>query len=142
MNKERMIKIHKFLNRLKSIDETIHELYNIEEDALEKLPESLLCGPRGDIMQELISCLDEAGDCLDNAIDEIESIYEHVPDRVLAYLYPWGHLKVGDNVFHGRFGKGVVVKKDKKNIWVEFDEKTSKFIFPDCFIQEYLSVEE
>lgn len=93
-------------------------------------------------MNEIISCLDEAGDRLDDAIEQIEEIYDHIPERILAYLYPWGHLKVGDHVSHGKFGHGVIIKKDKKTIMVEFDERTSKFNFPDCFEQNYLTMEE
>lgn len=47
---------------------------------------------------------------------------------------------VGKTVWHGHFGKGIVKTTDGKYLTVSFDDgEDRKFVYPDCFMQGYLS---
>ena len=43
------------------------------------------------------------------------------------------HLLVGQKVFHKQFGMGKISAIDGRSMSVEFDNRTSKFVFPDAF---------
>jgi len=52
---------------------------------------------------------------------------------------PWERLKVGDKVIHKSFGPGQVVSLDDNYVFVKFNDRESKFLFPNAFEKEYLS---
>lgn len=52
---------------------------------------------------------------------------------------PWERLKVGDKVVHKSFGPGHVVSMADNYVFVKFNDRESKFLFPNAFEKEYLS---
>ena len=51
----------------------------------------------------------------------------------------WERLKVGDDVLHKSFGRGIVMALDDKYIIIKFSDHEAKFLFPSAFEKEYLS---
>ena len=52
----------------------------------------------------------------------------------------WEHLRVGDQVTHKSFGKGVVKSIDERFVIVAFASKESRFLYPWVFELGYMSV--
>lgn len=46
---------------------------------------------------------------------------------------------VKKNVFHKKYGTGIITAFDAGNLTVEFSERTARFKFPDAFIQGFLT---
>ncbi|MBQ8968860.1 MAG: restriction endonuclease [Bacteroidaceae bacterium] len=51
---------------------------------------------------------------------------------------PWENLRAGDSVLHKSFGHGKVMSLDGKYIVVRFEDRESKFLFPNAFEGGYL----
>ena len=59
-------------------------------------------------------------------------------EPIAKNLAPWESLRAGDSVLHKSFGRGRVVSLDGKYIVVHFEDRESKFLFPNAFESGYL----
>lgn len=57
-----------------------------------------------------------------------------------AYAKPWERVTVGTGIVHKSLGKGVVKAIDGKYIFVAFDDRERRFLYPNAFEEGYLSV--
>jgi hypothetical protein len=80
---------------------------------------------------------EEENDETDNVISESEEqlvpdIQEEPEDK------PWEGLRVGDKVVHKSLGEGVIVSLDENYLFVRFQDRESKFLYPGAFEKGYL----
>ena len=69
----------------------------------------------------------------------LKATAEPVPE--LEKVKPWENINVGDTVYHRSLGQGQVMSVDKKYLFVKFQLRESKFIYPDVFENGYLSMD-
>lgn len=76
MNKQRRDVLRKIVNILEDVREDLTDVHSEEELALDGIPENLQDGKLASRMEEVIDLLDDAEDCLSEAIDKIEEAIE------------------------------------------------------------------
>ena len=140
MKEERLKTLKRCLNMIQNAHDVLEEVRDDEQDAFDNLPEGLQYSERGDLMQEAVDNLDVAIDTLDDVLSSLESVETTADDPALIEIDPWQKLVVGDIVKHKSFGRGVIKEIDGKYFFIEFKEKTSKFIFPDAIDKGYITL--
>lgn len=73
MNKQRRKHIQALVEQLRDIKDTVDELHDEEETAMDNMPENTQSGDRWEKMQEAVSDLELAVDSLEEAISYLES---------------------------------------------------------------------
>jgi len=133
------------LEILKECQAAIQEAYDKlndvreeEEEAYDNLPEGLQCSERGDLMQDAIDNLDEAVSSLDEVISNLDDVVTTAENSDVMEIDPWTKLEVGDVVTHKSFGKGIITSIEGNYFFIQFKDKTSKFIFPDAIDKGYI----
>ena len=140
MKEERLKTLKRCLNMIQNAHDVLEEVRDDEQDAFDNLPEGLQYSERGDLMQEAVDNLDVAIDTLDDVLSSLESVETTADDPALIEIDPWQKLVVGDIVKHKSFGRGVIKEIDGKYFFIEFKDKTSKFIFPDAIDKGYITL--
>lgn len=74
MNNKRREKIAGSIKLLENVKNTLQEVLDEEQLAFDNMPENLQYSTRGEEAQEAIDYISEAIECLDNAIEQLESI--------------------------------------------------------------------
>lgn len=74
MNKKRREKIIDSIKLLENTKTILQEVLDEEQLAFDNMPENLQYSTRGEEAQEAIDYISEAIECLDNAIEQLESI--------------------------------------------------------------------
>lgn len=74
MNKERRNKISRTIKEAETIKKYLEDILREEEYAFDSMPENLQSSMRGEESEEAISCMDEAVDLLNEAIEKLEEI--------------------------------------------------------------------
>lgn len=72
MNQERRKKVQAIIDKLNDLKEEIDMLRYAEDDAFEKLPESLQFGKNGERMEEISANLSDAADNIEPVISDLE----------------------------------------------------------------------
>ena len=81
---------------------------------------------------------EEENDESDVIISESEE--QVVPDiQEEPEVKPWEGLSVGDQVVHKSLGEGIIVSLDENYLFVRFQDRESKFLYPSAFEKGYLS---
>lgn len=140
MKEERIKNLKHCLNMIQNAHDVLEEVRDEEQDAFDNLPEGLQDSERGDLMQEAVDTLDEAIDTLDDVLSSLESVETTADDPAVIEIDPWQKLVVGDVVHHKSFGSGVIKSIEGKYYFIEFKEKTSKFIFPDAINKGFITL--
>ena len=140
MKEERLKTLKRCLNMIQNAHDVLEEVRDEEQDAYDNLPEGLQYSERGDLMQEAVDNLDEAVDYLDDVLSSLEDIETNADNPAVMEIDPWQKLVVGDVVKHKSFGRGVIKEIDGKYYFIEFKDKTSKFIFPDAIDKGYITL--
>ncbi len=125
---------------IQNAHDVLEEVRDEEQDAFDNLPEGLQDSERGDMMQEAIGNLDEAIDNLDDVLSSLENVEATAEDPALIEIEAWQQLEVGDTVQHKNFGSGVITSIEGKYFFIDFQYKTSKFIFPDAIDKGYITI--
>lgn len=92
------------------------------------------------MMQETIENLDETIDYLDDVLTSLEEVETNADNPAVIEIDPWQKLEVGEIVHHRSFGSGVIKSIEGKYFFIEFPDKTSKFIFPDAIDKGYITI--
>ena len=71
---------------------------------------------------------------------DAEDVETNADNPAVIEIDPWQKLVVGDVVKHKSFGRGVIKEIDGKYFFIEFKEKTSKFIFPDAIDKGHITL--
>ena len=74
MNNKRREKIAGSIKLLENVKNTLQEVLDEEQLAFDNMPENLQYSIRGEEAQEAIDYISEAIECLDNAVEQLESI--------------------------------------------------------------------
>lgn len=139
--KEKRLKIlNNCLRAIQDVHDVLEDVRDEEQDAFDNMPEGLQYSERGDMMQDAIDCLDEAVDAVDEVISNLENVISSAEDPDVMEIEPWQKLKVGSQVKHKSFGKGIIVSINAKEIKVDFGEKVSRFLIPDAFDKGFLTI--
>jgi len=78
-------------------------------------------------------------------IDETDNVISQSEEQVVSDIQeepmakPWKNLSVGDKVVHKSLGEGVIVSLDENYLFVRFQDRESKFLYPSAFEKGYLS---
>ena len=91
-------------------------------------------------MQEAVDTLDESIDLLDDVLSSLGDVETTADDPAVIEIDPWQKLVVGDVVHHKSFGSGVIKSIEGKYYFIEFKDKTSKFIFPDAIDKGFITL--
>ena len=140
MKEERLKTLKRCLNMIQNAHDVLEEVRDEEQDAYDNLPEGLQYSERGDLMQEAVDNLDEAVDYLNDVLSSLEDVESNADNPAVIEIDPWQKLVVGDVVKHKSFGRGVIKEIDGKYFFIEFKEKTSKFIFPDAINKGFITL--
>ena len=140
MKEERLKTLKHCLNMIQNAHDVLEEVRDEEQDAFDNLPEGLQYSERGDMMQDAVDTLDEAIDYLYDVLSSLESVETTADDPAVIEIDPWEKLEVGDVVNHKSFGSGVIKSIEGKYFFIEFSDKTSKFIFPDAIDKGYITL--
>lgn len=140
MKEERLKILKQCLKDIQNAHDVLEEVRNEEEEAFDNMPEGLQDSERGDMMQEAVDTLDEAIDRLDDVLSSLESVETTADDPAVIEIDPWQKLVVGDVVKHKSFGRGVIKSIEGKYFFIEFKDKTSKFIFPDAIDKGFITL--
>ena len=74
MNNKRREKIAGSIKLLENVKNILQEVLDEEQLAFDNMPENLQYSIRGEEAQEAIDYISEAIECLDNAVEQLESI--------------------------------------------------------------------
>lgn len=74
MNKERRKKIQAIISRIEQLRDDAIEIQDEEQESLDNLPESLQDSEQAERMESSILGIEEAVECLVNAVDELEGV--------------------------------------------------------------------
>lgn len=74
MNNKRREKVAGSIKLLENVKNTLQEVLDEEQLAFDNMPENLQYSIRGEEAQEAIDYISEAIECLDNAVEQLESI--------------------------------------------------------------------
>lgn len=140
MKKERLNTIESCFASIQKAHDILDDVRNEEEEAYDNMPEGLQLSERGDMMQEVIDELDEAVNYLDDAISYLDNVVDSANEDSVMEIDPWQNLKVGDSVIHNSFGTGIITNIEGKYFFIQFKEKTSKFIFPDAIDKGFITL--
>ncbi len=140
MKEQRLKTLNDCLNAIQEAHDVLEEVRDEEQEAFDNMPEGLQYSERGDMMQDAIDCLDEAVDAVDEVISYLEEAISSAENPDVMEIEPWQRLKVDDWVTHKSFGAGTIISIDKNEIKIKFADKVSRFIFPDAFEKEYLTI--
>ena len=132
MKEERLNLLNSCLSAIQDAHDVLEEVRDEEEEAYDNMPEGLQDSERGDLMQDAIDNIDEAICSLDDVITSLEEVVFNADNPDVMEVELWKNLKVGDKVKHKSFGIGVITDIDGKYYFINFQNKTSKFIFPDA----------
>lgn len=138
MKEERLNTIESCLASIQDAYDTLNDVRNEEEEAYDNMPEGLQLSERGDTMQEAIDLLDEAVTSLDDVISNLEEVTDHANEEAAMEIEPWKELKIGDSITHKSFGAGTITNIEGKYFFIQFKDKTSKFIFPDAIDKGFI----
>lgn len=140
MKEERLKILETCLGAIQDAHDVLEEVRDEEEQAYDNLPEGLQCSERGDLMQEAMDNLDEVVSSLDEVISNLEDIVSAAYNPDVMEIDPWRKLEVGDIVTHKTFGSGIITSIEGKYYYVNFKERTLKFIFPDAIDKGYITL--
>jgi len=140
MNEERLKSLKRCLDKIQDAHDVLEEVRDEEQDAFDNMPEGLQYSERGDMMQDAIDNLDETIDYLDEVLSNLEDVETTANNPVLIEIAPWQKLAVGDVVTHKSLGRGVIKSIEGKYFFIEFQDKTSKFIFPDAIDKGHITL--
>lgn len=140
MKEERLKTLKHCLNMIQNAHDVLEEVRDEEQDAFDNMPEGLQDSERGDMMQEAVDTLDEAVYYLDDVLSSLEDVETNADNPAVIEIDPWQKLVVGDVVKHKSFGRGVIKSIEGKYYFIEFKEKTSKFIFPDAINKGFITL--
>ena len=140
MKEERLKTLKRCLNMIQNAHDVLEEVRDEEQDAFDNLPEGLQYSERGEMMEEAIDNLDEAIDYLDDVLSSLGDVETTADDPAVIEIDPWQKLVVGDIVNHKSFGSGIIINIEGNYYFVQFREKTSKFIFPDAIDKGYITI--
>ena len=140
MKEERLKTLMQCLNMIQNAHDVLEEVRDEEEEAFDNMPEGLQDSERGDMMQEAIDNLDETIDYLDDVLSSLEDVETNADNPAVMEIDPWQKLVVGDIVHHKSFGSGVIKSIEGKYFFIEFPDKTSKFIFPDAIDKGFITL--
>ena len=140
MKEDRLKNLKRCLNMIQNAHDVLDEVRDEEQDAFDNLPEGLQDSERGDLMQEAVDNLDETIDYLDDVLSSLEDVETNADNPAVMEIDPWQKLVVGDIVHHKSFGSGVIKSIEGKYFFIEFPDKTSKFIFPDAIDKGYITL--
>ena len=140
MKEERLKTLKRCLNMIQNAHDVLEEVRDEDQDAYDNLPEGLQYSERGDLMEEAVNNLDDAIDYLDDVLSSLEDVEMNADNPAVIEIDPWQKLVVGDVVKHKSFGRGVIKEIDGKYFFIEFKEKTSKFIFPDAIDKGHITL--
>ncbi len=140
MKEERLKTLRQCLSIIQNAHDVLEEVRDEEQDAFDNMPEGLQDSERGDLMQEAVDTLDEAIDTLDDVLSSLESVETTADDPAVIEIDPWQKLGVGDVVLHKSFGSGIIKSIEGNYFYIEFPNKTSKFIFPDAIDKGYITL--
>lgn len=140
MKEERLKTLNDCLSAIQDAHDILDEVRDEEEEAYDNMPEGLQYSERGDLMQEAIDNLDEAVGSLDDVISSLEDVVSSAENPVVMEIGPWKKLEVGDAVTHKTFGPGFITAIEGNYYFVEFKDRTSKFIFPDAIDKGYITL--
>lgn len=76
MNNKRRKEISKVIEQIEESRDTITDILNEEQEALDNMPESLIDSERGEQSQNAIDLLDDAISNLEEAIEHLEEAQE------------------------------------------------------------------
>ena len=125
---------------IQNAHDVLEEVRDEEQDAYDNLPEGLQYSERGEMMDEAVNNLEEAVDYLDDVLSSLENVEINADNPAVIEIDPWQNLVVGDIVHHKSFGSGVIKSIEGKYFFIEFQEKISKFIFPDAIDKGYITL--
>ena len=74
MNKIRRKRINNVIEKLIELNTELEDILSEEEDSYDSMGEGLQCSEVGETSEEAQEHLNEAKDCLENAIDELREI--------------------------------------------------------------------
>ena len=140
MKEARLKILNDCMYAIQNAHDVLEEVRDEEEEAFDNMPEGLQFSERGDMMQEAIDALDESVDYIDDVISNLEEVISYAEDPAVIEIDPWQNLVVGDVVKHKIYGRGVIKEIDGNYFFVEFKEKTSKFIFPDAIDKGHITL--
>ena len=140
MKEERLKTLKRCLNMIQNAHDVLEEVRDEEQDAFDNLPEGLQDSERGDLMQEAVDNLDETIDYLDDVLSSLEDVETNADNPAVMEIDSWQKLVVGDVVHHKSFGRGIIKSIEGKYFFIEFPDKTSKFIFPDAIDKGFITL--
>ena len=140
MKEARLNALHDALNATQDAHDTLEEVRDEEEEAYDNMPEGLQYSERGDMMQEAINSLDEAVGLLDDVVSSLEDVVSSAEDPDVMEIDPWKNLMIGSTVTHKSFGKGAIIAIEGSYYTIQFQEKTTRFIFPDAIEKGFITL--
>jgi hypothetical protein len=93
---------------------------------------------------KIIGGWDTVKEITEEESDETDNVISQDEEQVAPGIQeepeakPWEGLRVGDKVKHKSLGEGVIVSLDTKYLFVRFQDRESKFLYPSAFENGYL----
>lgn len=140
MKESRLKTLNDCLDKIQKAHDVLDEVRDEEEEAYDNMPEGLQYSERGDMMQEAIDTIDETVSSLDDVLMSLEDVVSTAENPDIWEIDLWQKLNVGDVVVHKSFGNGVITEIEGNYFYIQFKNKTSKFIFPDAIDKGYIKL--
>jgi len=140
MKESRLKTLNDCLDKIQKAHDVLDEVRDEEEEAYDNMPEGLQYSERGDMMQEAIDTIDETVSSLDDVLTSLEDVVSTAENPDIWEIDLWQKLNVGDVVTHKSFGNGVITEIEGNYYYIQFKNKTSKFIFPDAIDKGYIKL--